>query len=324
MPANIDSMMYVGETPWHNLGIKLDNIATAEEAIKAAGLDWEVEKRPVYIQDPSGEFKIVAGNHAVVRKDRGITLGVVGDRFEPLQNKDAFKFFDAVVGIKAAIYHTAGSLGVGRRVWILAKLNGIVKVTSRDEVEKYLLLANGHDGTLSAQMMFTPIRVVCQNTLNEAMQNSSLRYTMRHTSSIGGRVRDVQDALGIVNSRFEVFELAAQRLTSIKTSDQEFKTYLQGLGLAPKPPTPQEALISDRSTARLTAIEEVLNDLRQSGKGTDLPSVRGTAWGDYNAVVEYADYAAKTRGTAENRAKSLLFGPMADLKARAWSALTPA
>ena len=142
MPANINTMMYVGEKPWHGLGKRLENAATSAEAIKAAGLDWKVTKEPLFLEGGTRLEKALA----TVREDTGAVLGVVGKVYQPLQNKDAFKFFDAVVGIKEAMYHTAGALGDGECVWILAKLPGVVRVVGDDITEKYLLLTNRHDG----------------------------------------------------------------------------------------------------------------------------------------------------------------------------------
>jgi len=160
-------MMYVGEKPWHGLGTRLENAATSAEAIKAAGLDWNVTKQPLFLEGGMQLERALA----TVREDTGAVLGVVGKVYQPLQNKDAFSFFDAVVGIKEAMYHTAGALGKGECVWILAKLPGVVRVVGDDITEKYLLLTNRHDGWGSATVMFTPIRVVCQSAIRSAETN---------------------------------------------------------------------------------------------------------------------------------------------------------
>jgi len=128
MPANINSMMYVGQKPWHGLGTKLEKVATSEEAIIAAGLDWKVTKEPLFLKNGT----MIESSYATVREDNHNVLGVVGRVYEPLQNKGAFQFFDAVVGIKEAMYHTAGALGNGECVWILAKLPGVVRVVGDD------------------------------------------------------------------------------------------------------------------------------------------------------------------------------------------------
>lgn len=311
MTARINSMMYVGEKPWHGLGKKLDNAVTSAEAIKAAGLDWKVLKEPMFLKDG----KQVKKAFATVREDNKTVLGVVGNVYQPLQNKDAFSFFDAVVGIKEAMYHTAGALGKGECVWILAKLPGIVRVVGDDITEKFLLLTNRHDGWGAATVMFTPIRVVCQNTLNIALSGNEMRASLRHTSTIGLRVEEVREQLGIIHAQFGIFEEAAKRLATVQLTRDAFTAYLKNVGLAPKD--------TEAATERAKKILEEVTQLFEMGKGATMPGARGTAWGAFNAVVEYADYVRASREKdgdegAHARAKSVLFGTGATLKQNAW------
>ena len=181
---NINSMMYTGEKPWHQLGTEVPQAVNSAEAIKVAGLDYTVAKR---------KLKTVGGievpNHfATVRTDTNEVLGVVGNKYTILQNKGAFSFFDGIVGVKEAMYHTAGALGKGERIWLLAKLPDYIRTVGDDITEKYLLLSNTHDGTGSVQIMFTPIRVVCQNTLNVGISQGTNKVKLRHTMSIGKRL----------------------------------------------------------------------------------------------------------------------------------------
>jgi len=311
MPANINSMMYVGEKPWHGQGQRLENAATSAEAITAAGLDWAVSKKPLFLEDQTKVTKA----YATVREDTKQVLGVVGKVYHPLQNKSAFLFFDAVVGVKEAVYHTAGSLGQGECVWILAKLPGIIRVLGDDITEKYLLLTNRHDGFGSATVMFTPIRVVCQNTLNVAINSSDVRASLRHTPTIGLRVDEVRQQLSIIHAQFGIFEEAAKRLASIFRFKESFSNYLKNVGLIPSD--------TEKATTRAKKIMEEVSRLFEEGKGANMPSARGTAWGALNSVIEYADYLKPIRtksgeGNFDARAKSILFGSGADLKQRAW------
>jgi len=297
--------MYTGDKPWHGLGKKLEKVATSAEAIVAAGLDWKVSKEPIFLKNTTDPIE---GHFATTRMDDYTALGIVGNQYKVLQNKEAFSFFDAVVGVKEAMYHTAGALGYGERVWILAKLPGYIRVGGDDVSEKFLLLVNTHDGTTAARMMFTPIRVVCQNTLNVALGGTEAKASIRHTTNMGTKIEDVRKTLQIVNARFTMFEEAAQKLSVVQLTGDAFKSYLTGLKLA-----------SDEkdATTRMKNITEEVSRLFESGKGADMKTAKGTAWGAFNAVVEYVDYV---RGSdkVESRAKSLLFGSGADLKQRAW------
>ena len=177
------SMFYVDRPPWHGLGRRLAEPATAEEAIQGAKLDWEVAKVPLYAAGNARMFP-VDGKFGIVRKDKWDSddckvLGVVSQQYTPLQNREAFTFFDPIVGDGAAIcYHTAGVLGDGQRIWILAKLPDSITVRNGDISDKFLLLTNSHDGESAVQMKFTPIRVVCQNTLMMALgEGRTIRIT---------------------------------------------------------------------------------------------------------------------------------------------------
>jgi len=302
------AMMYTGEKPWHGLGTKLEKAATAAEAIAAAGLDWRVTKEPIYLKDG----RMIPGRYATVREDNRSILGSVGEVYRPLQNKEAFSFFDAVVGSKEAIYHTAGALGQGERVWILAKLPGEIVVTKQDVTEKYLLLTNTHDASSAVAMLFTPIRVVCQNTLNVALEAGAERQTVRHTVNMGLKVADVAHGLGIVHQRFEAFGEAARAMTGAKMGGEAWREFLRGCGIIP----------ADEAKALTTRTQNIVNEigaLFEKGRGNDLPGVKHTAWGAFNAVAEYVDYARSSKGDKEEgRATSLLFGSGAKLKQRAW------
>jgi len=311
------AMMYVGETPWHGLGTKLEKAATAAEALTAAGLDWKVEKKPIFLADG----KRVDGHYATVREDTGTALGVVGEVYRPLQNKEALSLMDGIVGVKEAMYHTAGALGNGSRVWLLAKMPGYIRVIGDDITEKYLLLTNTHDGTTTADVMLTPVRVVCQNTLNAALGNNSGRQKMRHTKSLGLRVKDVREGLGIINSMFSEFEQAAKALTEVQVNSEAWKAFIQKIGLMPEGDAAQQAM----STRAKNIMEEVTK-LFENGRGSNLKGVRGTAWGAYNSITEYVDHHRTVRAgddareRLEARASSLLFGSGALLKEKAWNA----
>jgi phage/plasmid-like protein (TIGR03299 family) len=160
-------MAYVGDTPWHGLGTRLERVATSAEMIVAAGLDWEVEKAPLYVDAPGGPRE-VPGHVGIRRLDTLEVLGVLTKQFRPIQNAEAFQILDDIAGTSGAMYHTAGSIKGGKQVWALIKLPGNLVVGPDDVVNQYLALMNAHDGTMALSIRFTPIRIVCNNTLNLA------------------------------------------------------------------------------------------------------------------------------------------------------------
>lgn len=302
---NINSMFYHGEEPWHGLGKKVDHLLTSAEAIDAAGLNYQVQKMPIFLKDGT-EIK---DQYATVRMDNNAPLGVVGSKYTVLQNKDAFSFFDAVVSVKEAMYETAGALGVGERIWLLAKLPGYIKTVGDDITEKYLLLTNTHDGSGSVQVMLTPIRVVCQNTLNVGIQAGSHKSKIRHTFNMGMKVEEVRKTLGLIQQQFTIFEQATQKLAAVQLTTEAAEAYFKkSLAIVE-----QE---DNRSTRAQNILEEVSN-LFVNGKGATLPGAKDTAWGAFNAIVEYVDHS---RGgeNLEKRAQSLLFGSGANIKQKAF------
>lgn len=318
MSANINSMMYVNETPWHGLGTKLEKEATAVEAINAAGLNWTVEKKPIHVQLSENATVQVPNKYATIRMDTNAPLGVVGNVYKVLQNKEAFSFFDAVIGMKEAVYHTAGALGNGEIIWILAKLNGIIRVKGDDITEKYILLTNRHDGTGSVHMMFTPIRVVCQNTLNIALaSDTKLQAKLKHCSNVGMKVTEVRDALGIIDHKFAFFQEASQKLATVELTQGAFNSYMERVGI--KPTNDELATMEGRALTMAEKVIDEVTHLFEHGRGNDAPGIKGTLWAAFNGVTEYVDYVRPSRSKEENRAKSLLFGSGATLKQKAWT-----
>jgi phage/plasmid-like protein (TIGR03299 family) len=221
MAHEVDSMMFAGEAPWHGLGVRVPHEVTSEEAIRHAGLDWKVATTSVLaVLGGDREPTPVPRARAVVRQSDGTPLGIVGERYRPIQNAEAFAFFDEVVGEGQAIYHTAGGLNGGRRVWILAKLPGEIRVGGDDVTEKYLLLSNSHDGTSALRMLFTPVRVVCQNTLNIALRRGvGQASSIRHTASAPLRIDEARRVLGLSTDFYDEFADTAARLGATRYSD---------------------------------------------------------------------------------------------------------
>ncbi len=298
------SMMYVGEVPWHKLGMRLENPATATEAIQAAGLDFRVVKKNLRTTTPDLS---VVGHYATVRTDNLQVLGVVGSRYEPIQNRDAFTTFDALVGEGEAIYHTAGVLGKGERIWILAKLPDYIRVNGNDLVEKFLLLTNSHDGSGPVRVKLTPIRVVCENTLTVALDGREQEVRIRHTAQAESRLKQAHEILGLTNQLYveldQIFNgMSKKPITPIMLTDYLKKVF-------PDPPNQEQS-------TRITILKDKVVELTENGIGAEM--AKGTLWGAYNAVTELVDHFRRT--TADDMAglKSMWFGSGERLKKKAF------
>ncbi len=311
MTDNRPSMMYTGEVPWHRLGTRLDEPATASEAIEAAGLDFEVElTRLVTINDIPVPDKL-----AVVREDSHTILGVVGNTYRPVQNRECFGFLDAIVEDGSLRYHTAGALGKGERIWMLAKLPDDIRVKNSDDItEKYLLLSNSHDGSSSLRVFFTPIRVVCANTLAIAARNGRGQgVSIVHKGNLTSKVRQAQEVLGLAKRFYDDAEEQINRLAWHYPSLRQLEEYFRQV----YPDSP------DGESTRTKNVRQEMLRLFEEGIGHDMPDIRHTTWTALNAVTEFVDHYRSTRGKtsldrASNRLESAWFGSGARIKERAW------
>lgn len=297
MAHAIESMFYVGETPWHGLGQKLGEAPTTAEAIKQAGLDWSVKTVPLF----TAEGKPVP-SQATIRETDGSVLGVVGQRYHVLQNEKAFEFFDPFVSSGLVNLETAGSLSDGKRVWILARIasGSDVGIVGDDAIRKFIMLSNSHDGTTSIRVGFTPVRIVCANTLAMAHNSeSSALIRLRHTASAGQNLTNLREVMNLANQSFEATAEQFRTLARYDISAKDLRAYVKTvLGHAA---TPDDQL-SSRATNQIDQVEQLFS----IGRGQDLPGVRGTVWAAYNAVTEYLTHAATD--DADKRYSSLWFG----------------
>ena len=307
------SMMYTGDVPWHRLGTKLDKPSNSREAIRAANLDWQVEKYPLHFNTPVG-LRNVKGQYVVMRKDLwekgyGSYFGVVSKGYQPLQNETAFEFFDSLVGSNAAIYDTAGALGNGERIWILAKLPYIIRVAGNDICEKYLLLSNSHDGKSSVQMKFTPIRVVCQNTLTMALEQG-VTYRVPHKGNVLEKLNKSELA-DFIRNRFSNIEQGFQQMVATPMSRKTIDEYLQLVFPDPVDETDQKAFIKTLSNRQ--------SGMRyfETGCGNQEKGVAGTLWAAYNGITEMVDYGEPAQDL-DHHLNSIWFGGGYSLKVRAY------
>ena len=279
-----------GPSPWHNLGIELNRPATAREAIEIAGLDYTVAKKP-----RGRGTGLVSDACVAIRTDTGDILGNVGESYAPIQNRDAFAFCDALVDSQGLVYETAGVIGRGERIWILARIPGYIRVHGNDIVNKYLLLTNSHDGGIAVQVKLAPIRIVCNNTLTTAMQGSGESKVL-HIPDAGN---DWDHAVALVemsNALFEELEIIFNRMATKRITERELKVYVRALV-----PDCEEA----EDQVRTEKIRNDILQLHDSGRGAYL--ARGTLWGAFNSVIEYTDYMMLD-GDRSTRLNSIWFG----------------
>jgi len=295
MPAAVEKMMFVGATPWHGEGTKLEENPSISEAITAAGLNWTVGLKELFTSDG-----VPVPARATYRDTDGSILGVVGPRYTPLQNQDAFDWFQPFLDANECSLHTAGSLHYGQKVWVLAQLNrNNSEIVSGDEVSKFILLSNSHDGSTAIRVGYTPIRVVCVNTLAFAHSHKESKLLrIRHTRSSKTNLDNVRDIMDNINAEFEATAEQYRFLASKDFNQKDIQAYVKVvLGIEK---TPDE----DIKTRTRNIMDEVMGLIE--GPKQSATNVRGTWWAAYNGFNEYLNYN-KGR-TVSNRLDSLWFG----------------
>lgn len=307
MSALIDSMASLYETPWHGLGVVLQEEVTVEEMIKAASLDWEVKLGDAYFysQDDKGQQVLVKNpRHKIMyRADRNFVLDIVGTRYKPYQNKDVLQFFHNYVEAGDMVLETAGSLDNGRMIWGLAKMNESFKVGSEDTIENYLLLANPHQYGKAMIVKYTPIRVVCNNTLTYAINtHSDDNILLAHIREFNDAMKtEVATRIGLAQEKMKEFEeecnlMADIALTQNSVTEILLKTFVDKQSEKPK----------DR-------VINIITDLYNGhAKGSSLSVAKNNGWALFNAVTEYFDWHAGR--TVDTRIKNAWFGPNSVLK----------
>lgn len=309
---NENRMFCVGKA-WHNSGIRVESELTSAEAIRAAGLDYNVAKLPAMV-NIQGRYVNIPDTFSIVREDSGAVFkGTVGNSYKVIQNVRAFDFFDEVVGQKQAIYHSAGALGLGEKIWMLAKLpQTTILFNGFDVSEHYLLLTNTHDGSGAVKMYWTAIRVVCQNTLNISLKDRKNGILLRHSGDINAKIRQAKEALGFALKYSGEFnaQVRAFSLKQLSTSQRE-EYFKQVLNV--------DDSAEGKQKARQENIVRELEHVAETGKGTDIEGVKGSLWGAYNAVTEYVDHVKAVRGGDENKTESILFGNGARIKEAAYT-----
>lgn len=309
MAHMVETMAYVGETPWHGLGQKLDRAPSIEEGLRAAGLDWGVRTEPVYLEDGR-----TAPAQATVRETDGRILGAVGPSYTPLQNVEAFRWFEPLVESGDVELHTAGSLQEGRKVWVLAKIAGQhAEVAKDDPVDNYVLLSNSHDGSRAVRVGFTPIRVVCWNTLSLAQDaEASKLIRVMHTSHVVENLDLLRETIDVGKRQFEATVSQFRELQKRKMNKRDLRKYVAKV-FDLKLRLPKDATAGQKAAVKRAegTVQDVF-ELFREGRGNQ----GQTAWDAYNAVTEYLSYC---RGKSQdNRLNSLWFGESQKTNERAF------
>lgn len=288
MVAAVETM-FSGESlvPWHGIGNVVDGVKTAAEALKLSGLDWEVEKQPIYF---GSKKELFAGRHATVRISDNHELGIVGDPYNVFQNEEAFEFFDTVVDSGEAKYTTAGSLFGGKRVFLTAQVGDEFLIGGEDAHKTYLLITNSHDGSQAFTAALTHIRAVCNNTVTMALNGAKHKWTLRHQTSLSGRVAEARDALQMTFKYHEAFELEVEKMMAIPFTEKKM------LNLA-------TAIVPESKVQKKKTIESLMDIYTNEKTVTDAAGA-GTAWAAFNTVTFFADHVKKYHNDT-SRFKSL-------------------
>ena len=283
MAANVESMFYTRTKPWHGLGVQVQEAPESKDALRLAGLDWKVYQREVYTD--SGIR--IDGYRANVRNTDNRVLGVVTERYKIVQNEEAFAFTDALLG-KGVRYETAGSLQDGRKVWLLARLPKEY-IISGEQISPYLVFSNSHDGSAAVRVAVTPIRVVCNNTLNLALSTAKRSWAMVHTGNIKGKIHEAQETLLMAETYMNKLGKEFETLKCQKLSDRQIKEYIELL------------LPLEKTTSLVTAknVKKLRDDLRaRYYDAPDLQDVGGNnAYRFINAVSDFATHNEPLRRT---------------------------
>ena len=310
----VQSMAYVGATPWHGLGNQLKSKQPIEVWAKQAGMDWQIEEAEVRFvagRDGLGSIHAFPDQKVLYRSDTKEPLSVVSNRYQTVQPRAILEFYRDLTEVGGFELETAGVLKGGRKLWALARTGQSVSLKGRDEVNGYLLLATACDGTLATTAQFTSVRVVCANTLAIALGDSDGAIKVPHRSQFDPDA--VKRQLGIAVSSWDAFMVRMKALSERKVKPETAEAYFKRVLTYPASTAPGSpvAATNDR------AIKAVHDLFAGRGKGADLASASGTAWGLLNAVTQYVDHERRARSD-DHRRDAAWFGAGATLKEKAW------
>jgi phage/plasmid-like protein (TIGR03299 family) len=323
-----DAFFSVKEKAWHGLGQIVDNYPTSEEAIIHAGLDYEVIKADLFTTSynsdgqPMDTTKRVKTHFATIRTDTGEVLGVVGSKYEVVQNKTAFSFFDALVNDGSGIkYETAGALGNGERIFITAKMPNVIKVgrKGKDGIEEYIFLTTSHDGSGSIMAAFTPVRIVCNNTLNMALRDHSNAVYIKHTANAETKLKEAARIIAISNNSSELLEQLFNKWAKVRVNDAELQKLIK-LAMSPNPEVFQAVVKDDQVydfTKQFKEVTEQVFEYAMTAPSQQMETTAGTLFGAYNAITGYYQNVKEYRST-DSKVNSIMFSTGLDRTKKAF------
>ena len=295
MAANVETMFYTREKPWHGLGTMVAEAPNSKDALRLAGLNWKVLQEPVYTENE----ELIQGYKANVRDTDRKVLGVVTDRYKVIQNEEAFAFTDTLLG-EGVRYETAGSLQEGRRVWMLARLPREF-IIGGERISPYMVFSNTHDGSGAVKTALTPIRIVCNNTLNLALRTAKRSWSMIHTGDISGKIEEAKNTLLLADEYMTALGQEFENLRKIKLSEKQVLDYIKIL----LPMEENYSLLQKRGVEKLRA------DMKMRYfDAPDLKDVGNNGYRFVNAVSDFATHSTPRRKTANY--KENIFARTAD------------
>ena len=283
MLANVETMFSVREKPWHGLGTIVMEAPASAEALRLAGLDWEVVQEPIY----TDSNEKIEGYRVNVRDSDRKVLGVVSDRYKVVQNVDAFSFTDELLG-KGVRYETAGSLQEGKKVWLLARIPREY-IIAGERISPYLVFSNTHDGSGSVKVAITPVRVVCNNTLNLALDTAKRSFSMMHTGNVQDKIQEARHTLFMAEEYMDYLSIEFEQLRRQKVTDGQVREYIEQLLPMDEEPT---------SIQRKNIIRLREDMMRRYYDAPDLQKVGKNAYRFINAVSDFATHSSPLRRTA--------------------------
>lgn len=281
MPACVETMFAVRQKPWHGLGEIVEEAPTAKDAIELAGLNWKVDSNPIFDMF----WNPIKGYRANTRSSDNSVLGIVTDKYEIVQNIDAFDFADNLIGEELR-YETAGSLKKGRVIWLLAKMPE--RYICEDKFESYMCFANSHDGTGAVKIAMTPIRVVCNNTLNIALHDAKRSWSTKHMGNMNAKLSEARHTLELANEYLDILSTEADKLANEKMTDNEIRETLDKMF----------PVADDASDRQKQNIQNAKDGIMICMIRPDIKKFLNSKWGFINAVSDYVGHSAPARVTA--------------------------